>query len=540
VPVEFTCDKCDRDIRVRDELAGKRVKCPGCSETVSVPEEDQPAPAKRSSSAATRAEKPATSPRRGRDIEDDDDRPRRRTSRDEEDEDDRPRRRSSRDDEDEDDRPRRRSSRDEEDEDDRPRKRSSRDDDDDDDKPKAKPKPKKAGGSWLPLILGISGGVVGLVLVVVLMIWLFSGGGGALAQWVPGDGQGFVSVRVADLWKSAKVQEFVTHFKNKGGGLAMVGGTDKFEKMGEEYGMTITNIDRFTWVQASSSDSWAVIETNVNCDEAKIKGNFDNLKEETQDGKKFYSGKPKKGAGDAYIHFASSRMVVVAQNESSMKKALSTAANRKSGPLDEGLSYLSSSRQVVMAAKGNSGGMMGGMGGNKDAESVAGYVSINSQITGEMIVTFSDSSKAQKAKDEMEAGMKMAKQFLNNPKLQKIMDSMRISQSGTKLYIKATYDISPSDLDGFMPNVGGGPKPGGPLPGGPGGPGPGGPGPGGPGPGGPGGPGPGGPGGPGPGGPGGPGGGPMPGGPGGIGGPGNPGGPGPVRPGRPGRPGRPR
>src|SRR5262249_11505509 len=112
VPVEFNCDHCERSIRVRDELAGKRVKCPSCSETVSVPDEDQPAPARKSA---------GSSPRKGgRDAGEEDDRPRKRSSRDDDDEDARPRKRSSRDDEDDDrdsddDRPRKRSSRDEED-----------------------------------------------------------------------------------------------------------------------------------------------------------------------------------------------------------------------------------------------------------------------------------------------------------------------------------------------------------------------------------------------------------------------------------------
>src|SRR5262249_31132060 len=157
-----------------------------------------------------------------------DDRPKKRSSRDDEDdEDDRPRKRSSRDDDD-DDRPRKRSSRDEDDDEDEAPRRSSaiRDskpssrykdeeeeerpsrsrkgrDDDEDDNRFRKPK-KKAGGSWLPLILGISGGVVGLLLVGGLIWWMCSGSGaGPLTAWVPGDADAFFSIRVADLMNNS-------------------------------------------------------------------------------------------------------------------------------------------------------------------------------------------------------------------------------------------------------------------------------------------------------------------------------------------------
>src|SRR5688572_19109996 len=33
----FNCPKCDKKLKIQDELAGKRVKCPGCGQVVSVP-----------------------------------------------------------------------------------------------------------------------------------------------------------------------------------------------------------------------------------------------------------------------------------------------------------------------------------------------------------------------------------------------------------------------------------------------------------------------------------------------------------------------
>lgn len=64
--ISLSCDHCDKPLRVRDELAGKRIKCPGCGGVVAVPvdaDEDAPAPKKKA-------------PVRRRVEDDDDDAPR--------------------------------------------------------------------------------------------------------------------------------------------------------------------------------------------------------------------------------------------------------------------------------------------------------------------------------------------------------------------------------------------------------------------------------------------------------------------------------
>lgn len=35
--IEFRCENCDKKLKVKDELAGKRIKCPGCSSPTAVP-----------------------------------------------------------------------------------------------------------------------------------------------------------------------------------------------------------------------------------------------------------------------------------------------------------------------------------------------------------------------------------------------------------------------------------------------------------------------------------------------------------------------
>ena len=46
--IPITCEHCDKTLRVRDELVGKRIKCPGCGGVISVsPPDEEPAPSKK-------------------------------------------------------------------------------------------------------------------------------------------------------------------------------------------------------------------------------------------------------------------------------------------------------------------------------------------------------------------------------------------------------------------------------------------------------------------------------------------------------------
>jgi uncharacterized Zn finger protein (UPF0148 family) len=66
MPVAFSCPECDKSLKVKDELAGKKVKCPGCGEPIVVEAADDPEP-------ESAVQEPPR--RKGRD-DDDDDRPR--------------------------------------------------------------------------------------------------------------------------------------------------------------------------------------------------------------------------------------------------------------------------------------------------------------------------------------------------------------------------------------------------------------------------------------------------------------------------------
>jgi hypothetical protein len=59
MPIKLECSFCTRVLRVRDELAGKRVKCPACQQVLTVPALAHPSPEVEDIAAATLSEQPA-------------------------------------------------------------------------------------------------------------------------------------------------------------------------------------------------------------------------------------------------------------------------------------------------------------------------------------------------------------------------------------------------------------------------------------------------------------------------------------------------
>ncbi len=176
MPELIRCPECAGQLRVQDEMLGKKVRCPKCKKVfvAQVEEEDvlEEVVDDEEESIQTRPSR-----RSRRDEDEDEDRPRKRrrddedenedgittrTSKrrsDEDEEEDRPssRRWRDEDDEDEDDRPRKRRRRDEEDEDedeeDRPRKRRALEDDEKDDQPRRRKR--GSGGDWHTVYHGL-------------------------------------------------------------------------------------------------------------------------------------------------------------------------------------------------------------------------------------------------------------------------------------------------------------------------------------------------------------------------------------------------
>lgn len=464
MPVEFECGKCDKRLRVRDDLAGKRIKCPGCGAAISVPDvDDAPTEREEEQPRPTRIRSERPEPAR-------DDRPTRKR----------------RPDDDEDDRPRRR--RDEDDEDDLPRAGRRRDEDDEDDEPRGRRRggKQKKGGSSLPLILGIGGGVVALGLVGVLTVWMLSGGGGgggSRAVFVPGDGQGFVSVRLADVWKTDAVRNAVAAARQ-----AQPGMPDPVAEMQEAVGMTPEEIERITVViqLTGPEQTWVVVETVTPYDQAKVRGKLANPTDGTHEGKKYVVGNLKQSR--TAVHFAGPRMLVVGE-EPAVRRALEVSIKRNSGPLDEALGLIGSGKHVVagFTLPPMARAQMQQLARNPQAAQFAplaefqsGTVTANvgQSLDIETALRYAADPQAASAKGAADAAVKMATGMITvarfqpqmEPAIKELIDSaektlagLKVEQRGAQMVVKLQLDgiaNATSQLGPMLKMVGGGRAPG--------------------------------------------------------------------------------
>ncbi len=153
MPELITCPECQGKLRIKDELLGKKIKCPKCQKAfVAKVEEKEPAEPEE----IEEEEAPARPAARKRRDEDEDERPRKkRRDEEEEEEDDRPRkkRRDEEDEEEEDAPKKKRRDEEEEEEEERPRKKRRDDEDEDEDGAKKKASSPEEMLKWLRLSL---------------------------------------------------------------------------------------------------------------------------------------------------------------------------------------------------------------------------------------------------------------------------------------------------------------------------------------------------------------------------------------------------
>lgn len=344
--IRFACS-CGKQLRVKAEFAGRMTRCPDCNTQFTIPAAGggtAAPPAK----ARLRPDLPPAG-RPGRDDDDRDDRPSRR-----------------RDDED-DDRPRR--SRRDDDEEDRPR-RGRRDDDEEERgrRPRRKAAARGSGLTWLlvgaaALLLLVGGGVTAWLLFRSPKAGPGGGGGGGGGQaaaapdldFVPADVQGFVTIRVAALMKDDALTRFAKQAARQGGGPP----TDLAADFEKETGLRASEIDRVTIVfkDVEKENAWAVVRTASAYDQKQILGKLAGARELKHEGKSYHvgrSGQPGPGAKAddklTAIHFASPQVLIFG-SEAGVKSCLSFAAGgaKGKGPLSDALARAGGEHHVVGA-----------------------------------------------------------------------------------------------------------------------------------------------------------------------------------------------
>jgi hypothetical protein len=300
--IRFAC-ACGKLLQAREEYAGRMTRCPKCGEAMEIPGADAEAdsePRERIQAARPAPKRPA----------------------------------AQRDDDDEVDRSRSR------------RRPAARRDDDDEDYEeevgrKRSPRRRRAKWPWLVaggvlLLLLVGGGGVGA--------WLLLRGGGAAADLalVPSNAQGFVTIRVADVWKTDLVQKGVEQAKQQAGGMDFVA------EMQKETGMGPADIERATlaFMDAQNPDNaFGILLASRPYDRSKILGPSPREKKHQNKSYQLVT----KDRQPVAFHFASDKILVVGPEQGVQSCLGALAGKRTGGPLDDALKTAGGAHHLVGA-----------------------------------------------------------------------------------------------------------------------------------------------------------------------------------------------
>jgi hypothetical protein len=317
--IRFSCEECGKAIQTKAEFAGKKTKCPGCDAVVTIPKSGG-APAE-----AVQSEKPK--PRRPREEDEDE----------------------------------------------------ARRDEDEEDRPKRGKKKKKARSGGM-LWIGIAAGVLLLVGGGFAAWLLFFKGGGASSEFdlVPRDASLFATAKVSEMRKSEvgkKALEFVRKTDTAG----------VLKELEQKAGLSLEDIDRATAVMSDPGGTvgWGIIRTLKDIDQKKILEALKNPPEQTHQSKKYYVSKDPEIA----LSFIDARTVVISKNANGITQCLGLT-KPKSGPLDQAIQVASSNtHHAVVGINGTllkmlSGPGMMGREGPAPGPAVAGVALAPMQIGG--------------------------------------------------------------------------------------------------------------------------------------------------------------
>lgn len=432
--IAVTCS-CGKRLRVGDDHAGRKIRCPGCDKVLRVPDEaeedDRDEPDDRVRAGRPAAKKAA---------------------------------RPSRDDDEGD----------SGEVDVRARRRARK-------KPKRSPLPLILGGAALVMLLG-GGGFAGY--------WIFLRGEQMTeSAFLAPDAQGFVSVRLADV---AQLDGFQKAIQAGGQGNQL---NDEAAKLG----LAVSDIERVTYVvqDIDQQIGWGVVSTTKPYDKKAVLAKLQNATSGKHEGKTYHVGtlpggglaKPPvpmmppggKAAGPAstqqVLFFAGPRLLVMAESEASMKRGL-TAAMRSSpaGPLADAVKQVGGPKHVYFAfhlppaaqEKLKSGVAMLGAQAKPAAPllqftAVSGSMEFGTDVVVDLALKYADDGRAKAAMTSFTALKGLAELFVlpmvTDPKaaeaLKATFAGLTAEQRGADLGVK--LQVASRLLEAAVPQMAGGP-----------------------------------------------------------------------------------
>jgi hypothetical protein len=316
------------------------------------------------------------------------------------------------------------------------------------------------------LLLLIGGGIGAYFL-------LFRGKIAADMALVPGDAQGFVTLRAADVWKLDLTQKLIKQAPIPGGG-------DPAAILEQAAGVRPEDVERVTLVMMDlqQQPSFAIVAGTKAFSKQTIldklsKGSGVAAKDAEHKGKKYQTT----GPGTA-LYFVDDKTLVIGE-EKNVQRCIDHQASPKepTGNLRDALKTASGRTHVVawfQVPKGALGpGMGGGMGGPMigpgaaiqsfaDLKDFTAAVDLGNTIAVDLTLGFSDSSKADAARKQIDEGVKQFKQAMPmlKPMLaaqakdagslidagEKALNTLSVSRKGDGVGISFRMDINPDAL----------------------------------------------------------------------------------------------
>ena len=160
--------------------------------------------------------------------------------------------------------------------------------------------------------------------------------------FIPANAQGFLSVRVADLWTTPAVQKGRADAKERDPKHS-----DPAKVMEKAFGLQPIQVERVSVVYSADGLAWGIVRTRKPVDQKKLLSRLDGVKQ----GKQYHTGTDKQGRAVA-VWFASPSVVIIGA-EDGVKACIALAAKPiPKGPLEPIIALCKGEHHAVVGIDG--------------------------------------------------------------------------------------------------------------------------------------------------------------------------------------------
>jgi hypothetical protein len=163
---------------------------------------------------------------------------------------------------------------------------------------------------------------------------------------IPANGRGFLSVRVADLWRSPAVRQALTDVKKHD-----PKSSEPVALMEKEFGLKPLEVERVSAVYSDTGLVWVIVHTVKPYDERKILSRLKGARRFVHRGKNYYTGADQHGR-EAGVWPASPRILVVGLEEGVKGCITLTTGPAPKGPLEEIIARCKEKHHIVAGIDG--------------------------------------------------------------------------------------------------------------------------------------------------------------------------------------------